>query len=106
MTSLVVYLVNLCLLITCIAGFLQPAWIIPFLAMMAIKSITDLLFLSAVLQYFSLGKLLWLLLPLEIIYFMYVSVIGLIGQIFPYEWKGRKVRITQENPVREYNSRT
>jgi cellulose synthase/poly-beta-1,6-N-acetylglucosamine synthase-like glycosyltransferase len=106
MTALVVYLVNLCLLITCIAGFLQPAWILPFLAVMAIKSITDLIFLSAVLQYYSLRKLLWLLLPIEIIYFMYVSVIGLVGQIFPYEWKGRKIRITQENPVRGYAGKT
>ena len=92
-TAMLVYLVNVCLLTTCIAGFFRPAALYIFITLFAIKSITDLLFMSAVLRYYRLRKLLWLLLPLEIIYFAYVSVTGLAGQILPYTWKGRRIRI-------------
>ena len=92
MTALLVYLVNACLLASCIAGFFRPSTFLLFISLLAVKSLTDFLFLSAVLKYYRLRKLLWLLIPLEIIYFVYVSVTGLLGQILPYTWKGRRVR--------------
>ena len=100
LTSMLVYMANACLLLTLVAGIFQPAALWLFVTLFLVKSITDLVILSLVLQYYRRRKLLWLFLPLETIYFVYVSVTGLAGQFLPYSWKGRKVR-TCRNPSKQ-----
>ena len=61
------------------------------LILMGIKCFIDflLLFLSA--SFFKKKKLLIYFLPEQIIYMLYVVLIGLIGTIGKYEWKGRQL---------------
>ncbi len=89
-TAVLVYLVNFLLLAgaaACIAG-LYPCLL--FLTCFSVKSLTDLVLLFSILGHYRDRKLLALFLPLEIIYFVYVSITGLAGQVMPYTWKHRR----------------
>ena len=57
----------------------------------------DLLILVPVLRYYHKTRLLRYFVPLEIIYLVYVSLAGLIGQFLSFSWKGRKIEITAQN---------
>ena len=89
-TAMQVFLANVCLMAALVAGVLQPVNLWLLLVLLLMKSIPDLALLSGVLHYYRRRKLLWLFLPLEIIYFVYVSVTGFAGLFMTYSWKGRK----------------
>jgi hypothetical protein len=55
------------------------------------KSLVDFLLLHPVARHYRSQFLLWYMLPMELIYFMYVSFVGIAGQLFGVNWKGRKI---------------
>ena len=91
-TAILVFLTNACLLLLAVLCFVSARWITLFVILLVFKSSIDLLFMDRVLKYYGKRKSLLLVLPLELIYFMYVSVVGIAGQIFPYTWKGRNIQ--------------
>ena len=91
-TALLVFLVNACLFMAAVLCFLGSRWIGLFLILLGTKALIDGLFLFGVLKHFGKRELLLVFLPLELIYFMYVSIIGLAGQVTPYTWKGRHIK--------------
>jgi hypothetical protein len=72
--------------------FVSARWITLFILLMVVKGMVDLLFMNKVLKYYGKRKLLLVFLPLELIYFMYVSVVGIASQLIPYTWKGRNIQ--------------
>ena len=91
-TALLVFLTNASILLVAVLCFISARWIILFGLLMLVKSLIDGIFMDKVLKYYGKRKLLLLLLPLELIYFMYVSVVGIASQIIPYTWKGRNIQ--------------
>ena len=91
-TSLLVFLTNACMLLVAVLCFVSARWITLFVMLLVAKSMIDLLFMDRVLKYFGKRKGLLLVLPLEPIYFMYVSIVGIAGQLIPYTWKGRNIQ--------------
>ncbi len=91
-TALLVFLTNACLLLLFVLCFVDASWIVAFLLLMIVKGMVDLSFMDKVLKYYGKRKLLLLFLPLELIYFVYVSVVGLASQLTPYSWKGRNIQ--------------
>ena len=91
-TALLVFLTNACMLLLAVLCFVAARWITLFVILLVFKSSIDLLFMDRVLKYYGKRKGLLLVLPLELIYFVYVSVVGIAGQIFPYTWKGRNIQ--------------
>jgi hypothetical protein len=91
-TALLVFLTNACMLLAAVLCFFSAHWIMLFLLLLVVKVTIDLLFMNKVLKYFGKRKGLLLVLPLELIYFMYVSVVAIAGQIIPYTWKGRNIQ--------------
>ncbi len=89
-TAILVYMASLCLLAALAAGIFRTQYLWLFPVLLGTKALADLAILYPVLSYFGYRKLLWLFLPLEIIYFMYVSVTGVAGLIIPFSWKGRR----------------
>jgi biofilm PGA synthesis N-glycosyltransferase PgaC len=61
------------------------------------KSLSDLMLLVPVLKHYGKSRLLLYFLPLQMIYFMYVSLTGALGQLPSISWKGRKVRTADGN---------
>ena len=95
--ALVVYLFNAFLVITPLIDwigyrncFFYGLLTVFCLILIGIKCIIDflLLFLSA--SFFKKERFLLLFLPEQLIYMIYVVVIGAIGSMGKYEWKGRK----------------
>ncbi len=91
-TSMLVFVTNACLLLLAVLCFISARWIMLFGIFLMAKGTVDLIFMYRVLKYFGKRKGLLLVLPLELIYFMYVSVVGIAGQIIPYTWKGRNIQ--------------
>jgi hypothetical protein len=91
-TALLVFLTNACMLLVAVLCFFSARWITLFVMLLMVKCAIDMLFMDKVLKYFGKRKLLLLVLPHELIYFMYVSVVGIAGQLIPYTWKGRNIQ--------------
>ncbi|MCX6294599.1 MAG: glycosyltransferase [Bacteroidetes bacterium] len=96
--SLLIYLFNFYLVFMPLIGgllFLNTPFYLFFLQLcfilVGIKCFIDflLLFLSA--SFFKKKRFLLLFLPEQIIYMIYVVLLGLLGSIGKYEWKGRKI---------------
>lgn len=90
--ALIVYITSLTLLIL-LAGALFSGFLIKgFVFLFLLKCIIDLIFLFIVTGYYRNRYLLIIFFPLEIIYFIYISIIGLAGNLVYFSWKGRKSR--------------
>lgn len=68
-----------------------PSFLRIGLIILAIKCIIDFLLLFLAATFFKKRRLLIYFLPEQFLYILYVVLIGLLGRIGTYEWKGRKV---------------
>jgi cellulose synthase/poly-beta-1,6-N-acetylglucosamine synthase-like glycosyltransferase len=68
-----------------------PAFIEICLILLLIKCFIDFLLLFLAATFFKKKKLLIYFLPEQLIYMLYVVLIGFIGTIGKYEWKGRQI---------------
>jgi hypothetical protein len=91
-TALLVFLTHACMLMVACLCFFSARWIMLFGLLWVVKGMIDGLFMNSVLKYYGKRKLLLLLWPLELIYFAYVSFVGIAGQVTPYTWKGRNIK--------------
>lgn len=99
-TSLIVYITSLSLFVLLIGSFFSGLLMEGFLCLFLIKCIADLFFLFIITGYYRNRYLLAIFFPLELIYFIYISIIGFAGNFFPYRWKGRKSKYWKNpNPV-------
>ncbi|MEE4196428.1 MAG: glycosyltransferase [Bacteroidales bacterium] len=71
--------------------FFPNEWHIPVL-LFTIKSLADLFILIPGTRYFHQSLLLWLFLPLQIIYPFYIVTTACMGWLANFSWKGRKLR--------------
>jgi cellulose synthase/poly-beta-1,6-N-acetylglucosamine synthase-like glycosyltransferase len=89
-TALTVYLESLILLVLLIGSFFTTSLIIGFIILFLCKCISDLLVLYIVTGYYRNRYLLKIFIPLEIVYFIYISFIGFAGNLASFSWKGRR----------------
>jgi cellulose synthase/poly-beta-1,6-N-acetylglucosamine synthase-like glycosyltransferase len=89
-TALTVYLESLALLILLIGSFFAGFLIKGFLILFLCKCISDLAVLYIVTGYYRNRYLLKIFIPLEMVYFIYISFIGFAGNLASFNWKGRK----------------
>ena len=89
--AIIAYLFHAGLLISgilmCITGN-----ILFFLIPLIIKMIPEFILLYGVSSFFKKTSLLFLFLPAQIIYPVYISIVGLISMSGDYQWKGRRVK--------------
>jgi cellulose synthase/poly-beta-1,6-N-acetylglucosamine synthase-like glycosyltransferase len=88
----IVYLFSLSLLISGIASFFSREMFNSFIFMFSIKFFVDFIFFASVLKFFKEKLLLFLILPAEIVYILYVVAVGTIAPFGSYKWKGRSHR--------------
>lgn len=107
LTSLLVYALNALLtgillaflIVFLLTGIWNPGLIQLSGIIFTVKTIVDLILLAPVLRYYRKSRLLIYFLPLQMIYFVYVSLVGLMGQFFYFTWKGRKISIVKHKQV-------
>lgn len=90
-TAILVFGLNALLLAVLLAAIWEGRWMFLFGILFLCKSITELFFLAPILRYYGKVRLLRYFVPLGIVYFMYVSLIGLSGQFLSFSWKGRRI---------------
>ncbi|MGC6490533.1 MAG: glycosyltransferase [Flavobacteriales bacterium] len=83
--SLLVFLCTVFMFILLLAG--QFSYLLLFLA---IKSCIDFLFLKKLSYFFSHKSILYLFLPLQLLYPFYIIWVSVSSQFSTYEWKGRR----------------
>lgn len=89
--ALVVGLFSLTILGAFAAAFFEPVFWAFFILLLLLKTFIDIPILHFTSEFLGQHKLMWWVLPLEIIYPFYVvftSVVGLCGRT---QWKGRKI---------------
>nr|WP_294943438.1 glycosyltransferase [uncultured Mucilaginibacter sp.] len=87
-----IWLFNVSLLVNAVLGFYDVFFLKLFLTQFLLKYLFEVAFLLPIASFFGrvkLVSLLIILIPIHIIYFVYV---GLIGNTRKYSWKGRVVR--------------
>ena len=88
--AVIAYLLHAGLLLSGILMFYSGN-ILFFLIPLIIKMIPEFILLSGVSSFFKKTSLLFLFLPAQIIYPVYISIVGLASMTGDYQWKGRKV---------------
>ena len=87
-----VYFLNLFLLITLLYTFFNIAFLSYFILLILTKTIIEYAFVSRVANFFSLNKLMYYFLPLQLVHIVYTLIAGFLGKFGKYEWKGRVVK--------------
>lgn len=92
MTSIVVYFTSFFLLIMLAGSFFSVFMMKGFICLFLLKCITDFILLFVYTSYYRSRYLLAVFIPLEIIYFVYISLIGFAGNLSGFIWKDRKIK--------------
>jgi len=83
------WLFNLSILFNFIAGFfLKELWLMAGSSFL-IKTLAELPLLVAGCSFFGKEKLLWNVIPAQMVHILYVMLAGGISRLYQYEWKGR-----------------
>lgn len=90
LSALTVYFVALTLLLLFAGSFLTGIFMKGFLILFLCKFIADLALLYIITAYYRSRYLLIIFIPLETLYFIYISIIGLAGNLLSFDWKGRR----------------
>ncbi|NOQ26861.1 MAG: glycosyltransferase [Bacteroidales bacterium] len=91
-TAIIVTLTNLALVFSLSFSIWNFTFFRTFLILFILKSIFDLSILIPVSKFFHQQKLLWLFLPLQIIYPVYIILTVIFGLIGNFNWKGRNFK--------------
>ena len=89
--AVIAYLLHAGLLLSGILMF-YTGNILFFLVPLIIKMVPEFVLLSGVSSFFKKTSLLFLFLPAQIIYPVYISIVGLASMTGEYQWKGRKAK--------------
>ncbi|MFH0865143.1 MAG: glycosyltransferase [Bacteroidota bacterium] len=90
-TSVIVFLANFLILSGGILSFFSNMIFTAFIVLSAAKCIVDLPILISITGFAKRRNLLMYYLPLQVLYIIYVSLIGIAGNFAANTWKGRKI---------------
>jgi len=89
-TSILVYMVNAVLLLSGISAFIFPGFYKIFLLIYLAKMVIDFPLMISFARFQKSVALLWLFPFMEILNAAYTVFIGIVGNSWKYEWKGRR----------------
>jgi cellulose synthase/poly-beta-1,6-N-acetylglucosamine synthase-like glycosyltransferase len=88
--AFIIYVTSLSLFVSLAGAFFSGLLMKGFIFLFLLKCIIDLVLLFVITGYYRNRYLLIIFFPLEIIYFIYISIIGFAGNVVSFRWKGRK----------------
>lgn len=89
--SALIFGINIFTLIIYLIVFLFDEFQVIALILLFSRWLIDFILLFLVTSFFRKKKVLWYFIPIQLIYPVYVLLIGLAAKLFSFEWKGRKV---------------
>lgn len=87
-----VYFFNLYLVVLPLTGIFFPALLYHWVIFLAVKTATEMMFMTRVATFFRQQRLLWWFPFMQPFHLLYTVVSGLLGKFSTYQWKGRSVR--------------
>ena len=90
--SFTVYMVNLLILAGMVHFILYPAWWPALLTMLVIKVLIDFPILIGIGNFVKRPGIISYSVPLVVLYPFYIVLVGALGILGNYQWKGRKVK--------------
>jgi cellulose synthase/poly-beta-1,6-N-acetylglucosamine synthase-like glycosyltransferase len=87
--SLLVFFVNISLLVLLILSCFDHTCLNVFILLFSVKLMIDFLFFLPVLNFFKKQGLIKWVLPVQILYPFYITLIVLTSNLFSFSWKGR-----------------
>ncbi len=91
-TAIIIFLTNFSLLFTLVASIFKFQFFYFFIFLFLVKLFIDFIFLFNITKFFNKEKLMRLFIPLQLLYFFYISFVALTGNISKFEWKGRTLK--------------
>lgn len=91
-TLLLVYLVNVCFLVSAVAAFWQSIWLFFCLILLLAKVLIEFPFVHSAAIFFDQGSLMKYFPFLQPVHILYTIIAGWLGKFGKYEWKGRIIR--------------
>ncbi|MDX9696848.1 MAG: glycosyltransferase [Bacteroidales bacterium] len=91
-TSMVVACTSLILAALLCASAFNGTLLNYYVGLILIKSLADFAMLYAVSKFFKVTKLLWWVIPLQLIYPIYILITVVLGLVGRFEWKNRSFR--------------
>jgi cellulose synthase/poly-beta-1,6-N-acetylglucosamine synthase-like glycosyltransferase len=91
------YLAHFGLLLALVFCFFHPSILPVFFSCFVLKSVPEFIFLNSLSSFFKKRNLLWLFWPFQVMYWFYISFIGIVAPFSSYRWKERKIRTDQVN---------
>jgi len=92
LSACLVFLINFCLFNCLFMSFFNSSFIFIGGVVFLAKSIVDFIFLKKMVRFFNVERLLQIFVLSQFLYFLYVSFIGVTGNLFTTRWKGREVK--------------
>ena len=89
LSSVIVLLLNLNLLVALVFAFFSLSGLLIFTGLFLLKCIIDFPLLWKATTFTGQQHLLWNYIPFQFVYFICISLSGILGLISPYSWKGR-----------------
>jgi cellulose synthase/poly-beta-1,6-N-acetylglucosamine synthase-like glycosyltransferase len=90
-SSVIVFVANALIVVLAFLAFLSPEYILPFVIVYSFKFIVDFPLMFSFNRFQKSGKLLVLFPFSEFLNAVYTLFIGIAGNVWKYEWKGRKI---------------
>jgi len=90
-TSIIVLTLNVSILISIILIFTNRYYSL-YPVLLFGKTLTDFIFMKSILKFFNKKRLLKFLILFQVFYPLYISIIGIFGNIAGYSWKNRKIK--------------
>ncbi|UCH15056.1 MAG: hypothetical protein JSV22_03600, partial [Bacteroidales bacterium] len=88
-TSFIVLIINVSVFISMILVFTGSNYLL-YPVLLCGKTLADTIFMNSILGFFNKKRLLKLLVLFQVIYPVYISTIGILGNIARYSWKNRR----------------
>lgn len=92
--TLLILFTNIYILGTLIASTIDHSYLLIFGAALLIKSLADLILLTATAKHLNRMRLLWYFPVVALFYYFYLVLTGVLSLFKSYSWKGRKIKTT------------
>jgi cellulose synthase/poly-beta-1,6-N-acetylglucosamine synthase-like glycosyltransferase len=91
-TAMSVFFLNTMLMMSFGLGFLDSRLFFVSGGLFMMKLLVDLPLFSTVSSFFSLRRLMWFYVPMQLLYTIYIIGTAILSWLIPFEWKNRSMR--------------
>jgi len=89
-TALSVFCFNVAIVVGLVCGLLDYRCAVAGAALLMLKAFIDFPIMCSATSFIKRKRLLWVYVPLQLLYPLYITITGILSLFMKFEWKGRK----------------